>query len=40
MWMQTIAVGYLQYVRIVYVFLTHIFSIYFFFGKKINQNFI
>ena len=34
MWMQTIAVGYLQYVRIVYVLLTRIHFFFFFFEKK------
>jgi hypothetical protein len=29
MWIQSIAVGYLQYARIVYVFLTRIFIFYF-----------
>jgi uncharacterized membrane protein AbrB (regulator of aidB expression) len=34
MWIQSIAVGYLQYARIVYVFLTRIFIFYFFLEKN------
>jgi hypothetical protein len=38
MWIQSIAVGYLQYARIVYVFLTRIFIFYLFYLFFKNQS--